>query len=111
MKFPNLRCYPGVDVVNIISRDMYPPAHEYTSQSEMYHQLIGITEQPQIALIGETGTLPSAKAIAEEQIGWTSSMTWSHEFCIGEDYNTKAALKEMYHSSCAVTKDSLPRLY
>lgn len=108
---PVPECYPGDDVVDIISRDMYPPAHEHTGQSRMYCQLIGITQQPKIALIGETGTLPSAKAIAEERIGWASYMTWSREFCIGEDYTTNAALNEMYHSPYAVTKDTLPQLY
>lgn len=29
-----------------------------------------ITSEPKITLIGETGTLPSAKAIAEERVGW-----------------------------------------
>ena len=103
--------YPGDDVVDIISRDMYPPAHEHTSQSEMYNNLIQITKQPKITLIGETGTIPSAKAVAEEKIGWVSYMTWSHEFCIGEDYTTKEELKAMYNSPYAVTKEDLPELY
>lgn len=108
---PVTECYPGDDVVDIISRDMYPLAHEHTSQSEMYHNLIKITAEPKITLIGETGTLPCAKAIAEEKIGWTSYMTWSHEFCIGENYNTNEVLKEMYNSPYAVTKENLPELY
>ncbi len=108
---PVPECYPGDDVVDIISRDMYPPAHEHTSRSEMYHNLMQITSAPKITLIGETGTLPSAKAIAEERVGWASYMTWSHEFCTSEDYNTNAALKEMYNSPYAVTKEKLPKLY
>ena len=103
--------YPGDDVVDIISRDMYPPAHEHNSRSEMYNGLIKITEQPKIVLIGETGTIPSAKAIAEEKIGWASYMTWSREFCMSEDYTTKEVLKEMYDSPYSVTKDDLPELY
>ena len=70
-----------------------------------------ITAEPKITLIGETGTLPSAKAIAEERVGWASYMTWSHEFCTSEDYTTKDALKEMYSSPYAVTKENLPELY
>ena len=30
------QCYPGDDVVDIISRDMYPEPHTHTSQSAMY---------------------------------------------------------------------------
>ena len=101
----------GDDVVDIISRDMYPPAHEHTSQKEFYHNLMKITEEPKIVLIGETGTLPSAKAVVDEHIGWASYMTWSHEFCTSEEYTTKEVLKEMYNSPYSVTKDTLPKLY
>ncbi|MBP1548902.1 MAG: beta-mannosidase [Oscillospiraceae bacterium] len=103
--------YPGDDFVDIISRDMYPPAHEHNSRSEHYYGLVKITEQPKIVLIGETGTIPSAKAIAEEKIGWASYMTWSREFCMSEDYTTKEVLKEMYNSPYAITKEELPELY
>lgn len=108
---PVIECYPGDDVVDIISRDMYPPGHEHTSQKEMYHNLTEITAEPKITLIGETGTLPSAKDIVEERVGWASYMTWSHEFCISEDYNTNEVLREMYNSPYAITKENLPELY
>lgn len=103
--------YPGDDCVDVISRDMYPPEHEHTSQAAMYHDLIKVTAAPKIVLIGETGTLPSAEAIAAEKIGWASYMTWSHEFCMSEQYTTSEELKRMYGSPYAVTKDSLPALY
>lgn len=108
---PRPEDYPGDDVVDIISRDMYPPAHEHTSQSEKYHELIKVTDVEKIVLIGETGTLPSAEAIHEEKIGWASYMTWSNEFCVGEDFNTTQVLLELYNSPYAVTKDKLPELY
>lgn len=108
---PTPECYPGDDTVDIISRDMYPPEHEHTSQSEMYYDLMKITNQNKITIIGETGTLPSAKAIAEERVGWASYMTWSQVFCLTEKFNTNDALKEMYSSPYSVTKDKLPVLY
>ncbi len=108
---PVPECYPGDDVVDIISRDMYPPAHEHTSRGDAYYDLMKITDEPKIALIGETGILPSAKAVIDEKIGWASFMTWSHGFCIGEEFNTYEVLREMYNSPYAVTKDTLPVLY
>lgn len=108
---PTPECYPGDDTVDIISRDMYPPEHEHTSQSEMYYDLMKITQQNKITIIGETGTLPSAKAIADERVGWASYMTWSQVFCLTEKFNTNDALKEMYSSPYSVTKDKLPVLY
>ena len=108
---PEPECYPGDDVVDIISRDIYGPEHEHTSQAQMYNDLLGITSQKKIVLIGETGTLPSAADIVKEGIGWVSYMTWSNEFCLSEKYSTKDVLKEMYESPYAVTKDRLPELY
>lgn len=108
---PVPECYPGDDVVDIISRDMYQPKHEHTSQAKMYNELIGITSRKKIVLIGETGTLPSAVDIVKEGIGWATYMTWSKEFCMSDRYTTREVLKEMYESPYAVTKDKLPELY
>lgn len=104
-------CYPGDDVVDIISRDMYPPAHEHTAQSGKLAELQQLTDQPKIALIGEIGTIPSAQALSEEKSAWVSYMTWCGEFCTSEDYTTAEALKAMYEHPWAITKDRLPLLY
>lgn len=103
--------YPGDDVVDIISRDIYPPEHEHTSQKELHDELLKITKESKIVLIGEIGSLPSAKAIIEEKVGWASYMTWSLDFCRSEKYTTNEVLREMYASPFAVTKDTLPKLY
>lgn len=108
---PAAECYPGDDVVDIISRDMYTEAHVHTSQKESYQELLKITEAPKLALIGETGVLPSAEAVVKEKAGWASYMTWSHEFCTSENFNTKEELRRMYDSPFAVTKEELPVLY
>ncbi len=108
---PLPECYPGDDVVDIISRDMYPEKHCHTSQSEMYFELRKITECPKIALIGETGTLPDPEAIHAEKIGWASYMTWSGDFCMSEEFSTSDKLREVYSSPFSVTKETLPELY
>lgn len=104
-------CYPGDDVVDLISRDLYPPAHQHTAQSEKLAELKLITPQPKIALIGETGTIPSAAALAEEQSQWVSYMTWCGGFTLTEDNTTYEELRAMYNHPWAVTRDKLPRLY
>ena len=108
---PAPACYPGDDVVDIISRDMYPPAHEHTAQAEKLADLQRLTPQRKIALIGEIGTLPSAQALADAQSEWVSYMTWCGEFCTSEDYTTNDALRAMYDHPWAITKDRLPELY
>lgn len=104
-------CYPGDDVTDVISRDMYPEKHCHTAQSGMYRELIGITPSPKITVIGETGVLPDVEAAAEERAGWASYMTWSGAFCIGEEFNSADALRAVYRSPRTVTKDDLPELY
>lgn len=108
---PGVEYYPGDDVVDIISRDMYPPAHCHTSRREEYDELVKITDQKKIVLIGEIGCLPSLNAIVEEGAGWASYMTWSHGFCLGEEFNSYEVLRETYSSPYAVTKEELPVLY
>lgn len=104
-------CYPGDDVVDIISRDLYPPQHVHASQSEMYYELLKITKQPKITLIGEIGTLPDVDAIHDDKVGWASFMTWSGVFCLTEAFNSYEYLKKLYSSPYAVTKEQLPELY
>lgn len=104
-------CYPGDDVVDIISRDMYPPAHEHTARMDRLTELQQLTPQHKIALIGEIGTLPSAPALAEAKAEWVSYMTWCGDFCTTENFTTNEVLREMYHHPWAVTKDKLPELY
>lgn len=108
---PDLTNYPGDDVVDIISRDMYPPAHQHTAQMEKLKGLQQITVQPKIALIGETGSLPSVDALAQEKAEWVSYMTWCGGFCMTEDHTSNEELKKMYSHPWAVTKDRLPELY
>ncbi len=103
--------YPGDDVVDIISRDMYPPAHEHTARRQEYLEMERITDEPKIVLIGEIGVLPDADALHREHVGWSTYMTWSKDFCLTEEYNTDAYLKQLYDSPYAVTKDELPVLY
>lgn len=108
---PVAECYPGDDVVDILSRDMYPEAHIHTSQAQKYRELISITSVPKIAIIGEIGTLPDVDAIQAEGIGWASYMTWSKDFCLTEKFNSFDYLRQLYASPWAVTKDALPVLY
>lgn len=106
---PVPECYPGDDTVDIISRDMYPTDH--TSCAEKYYELLKITDQPKITLIGETGGVPDIDAIHKEKIGWSSFMTWSKEYCLTEKYNSAEYIRKLYSSPYAITKENLPILY
>ena len=107
----NKECYPGDDMVDIISRDMYPEAHRHTSQKAEYEGMLGITDAKKIITIGEIGVLPDPDAVYSEGIGWASFMVWSKVFCLTEEFNSFDSLRRIYSSEHAVTLESLPELY
>ena len=103
--------YPGDDVVDIVSVDIYPPEHEHTARKEEFLKMESIPGESKIILLGEIGVLPDVDAIHNEKIGWASFMIWSKEFCLTEDYSTDEYLKHVYDSPYSITKEDLPVLY
>lgn len=101
--------YPGDDVVDVISRDVYPPAHEHTALAEKYRELTRITDRKRLCAIGENGTLPSVAAMAEEGIPWVWHMTWSNEFGASDKWTDNAQLRANYDHPYAITFDKLPK--
>lgn len=101
--------YPGDDVVDIISRDMYPEKHTHTGCEKEYLDLEKISSAKKIILIGEIGCLPDPEEIHEKKIGWSTYMTWSKDFCLTEDFTTFDMMRKVYSSPYAVTKGELPR--
>lgn len=103
--------YPGDDVVDVISRDIYAKEHSHGSFKAEYDELLKITKAEKLCLIGENGTIPDINKVIKEKADWASFMTWSHEFCLTEKYTESKVLKEIYDSEFAVTKENLPVLY
>ncbi len=108
---PRPQDYPGDDVVDVISRDLYPDKHDHTSLVEKYKELTRITGTEKIAALAEVGTLPDADAVHQDKAEWTWYMTWSKGFCTGEEFTTHAHLKKVYDSPYTVTREELPDLY
>ncbi len=108
---PMAECYPGDDVIDIITRDMYPPAHEHTAHYEELCELKDVTHGDKLCAIAETGTIPDVAAVCEGNIPWSWFMTWSKEFCMSEEYTSNEALKRAYSYKNSVTLDRLPKLY
>ncbi len=103
--------YPGDDIVDVISVDLYTDKHVHTSYAEQYKVLTGITDTKKPVILGEVGVLPDPENVHDEKIGWASFMTWSLDFCKTEEYNTFEYLKKVYNSPNVVTKENLPGLY
>ncbi|MGN0141835.1 MAG: glycosyl hydrolase [Roseburia sp.] len=103
--------YVGDDCCDIISRDLYPPAHAHGDFNKAYRELARITPAPKGTAVAETGILPDPDALAASGTPWLWYMTWSGGFALTEDFNGYDALCKLYHHAYAVTLEQLPQLY
>ena len=94
--------YPGDEFVDVLSLDIYLPEYEATDYRKDYEELIRNTSQNKVAALAEIGYLPDIKKLEESHTPWAYYMTWSKSFCIGEQYNTTAQLKELYASDYSI---------
>lgn len=101
----NCRCkegYPGDEYVDVISVDLYLEKYEATDYRADYEKLMKETTRNKVAALGEVGYLPDIRLLERSKVPWAYYMCWSKEFCIGEQYNTKRRLREMYDSPYAI---------
>ena len=95
--------YPGDEYVDVISVDIYLEKYAPTDYQEDYDKLIAETTRNKVAALAEVGYIPDIHMLEKSHTPWAYYMAWSKEFCIGEQYNSKQALKDMYSSDYAVT--------
>lgn len=94
--------YPGDAYVDVVSMDIYLEKYAATDYRTEYEKLIAATTSNKVAALAEVGYLPDIHKLEQSHTPWAYYMTWSKEFCIGEQYNSEHSVKEMYHSNYAV---------
>jgi len=100
---PEPKGYPGDEYVDVISRDVYVKAGTKTDYKKEYEELRRITKADKVAALGEVGILPDMDLWEESKVPWAYFMTWSKEFCMTEEYNTKEAFRKTYASKDIIT--------
>lgn len=95
--------YPGDNYTDVISMDVYLPEYKATDYVDTYEKLVQATSHEKVAALAEIGYIPDIDLLQKSRIPWVYYMTWSKEFCIGEQYNSVENLKKMYDSEYAVT--------
>lgn len=95
--------YPGDEYVDVISVDIYLPEYAPTDYATDYEALCRETTANKVAALAEVGYMPDIHMLEKSHIPWAYYMTWSKEFCIGEQYNSIENVKAMYQSDYAVT--------
>lgn len=94
--------YPGDDVVDIISRDLYAEKGTKTDYRKEYEELIAITDAKKPAALAEIGILPDIHMLEKSRVPWCYYMVWSKDFVMTEEFNRYEQLRELYDSSYTV---------
>ena len=95
--------YPGDAYVDVIGWDVYVKAHTVTDYAAEYRELLKNTKSTKVAALTEVGILPDIDLLSKSRIPWAYYMTWSKDFCMGEEFNYDSELKKIYASSYSVT--------
>ena len=98
--------YLGDEYVDVIFVDIYFEKYAKTDYHDNYIKLIESTTKNKVAALAEVGYLPDIEILEQLHTPWAYYMTWSKEFCIGEQYNSTTQLQKMYTSDYALTLDN-----
>lgn len=114
--------YPGDDVVDIASFDIYDTADNktYGSQTTKYHQAERYSAEKKMLALSETSYIPDPDKIAADGAWWLWFMVWNdgggpagvdspNNFWTGEHFNTKAHKKKVYNHPRVITLERMPR--
>lgn len=114
--------YPGDDVVDVISQDVYDDSDNktYGSQMATYVALQKMSSEKKIIAMSENSFIPDPDKIALDGAWWAWFLVWNdghagagiddrNNFWTGEYYNTNAHKKKVYNHGAVVTLDKLPR--
>ena len=95
--------YPGDDYVDVISVDIYLESYKKTDYMQEYEALTRATSHNKVAALAEIGYLPDIEMLSNSRVPYAYFMTWSKEFCIGEQHNGKKQLYQLYNNPYVVT--------
>ncbi|MTV36331.1 hypothetical protein GM676_01880 [Duganella radicis] len=114
--------YPGDDVVDVSSLDIYDNADNktYKSQLASYQQTQQSSAEKKLIALSENSYIPDPDKIAADGAWWLWFMTWSdgggaagvsdpNNFWTGEYYNTNAHKVRVYNHPKVITLDKLPK--
>ena len=117
--------YPGDDVVDIVSHDIYDSTDNktYKSQITLYTQARKYSAEEKLIALSENSYIPDPDKIAADGAWWLWFMTWNdgnfnevtlesgtHQdnFWSGDFYNTSAHKTRVYQHENMITLDELP---
>lgn len=121
----NAAWYPGDDVVDIVSHDIYDGTDNkaYKSQITLFNQARKYPGEAKMVALSENSFIPDPDKMATDSAWWLWFMTWNDgdfdettlvsgthkdNFWSGEFYNTNAHKTKVYNHPNIITLDELP---
>lgn len=100
--------YPGDDVVDIISTDIYNQAGDYSPNINKYDRLVEVVKDRKLVSLPETGTIPDPDLLPLYGADWSWFSTWTGDFIRNGIYNTAEHLTHVFNHEYVITLDELP---
>jgi hypothetical protein len=101
--------YPGDDVVDIISADVYPSSG-HPSFAAVYKRYRDFKSGRKVVLLSENGAIPDPDLLFTEGAGWSSFCTWNG-FISDPKANALDFVKRVYADTRVLTLDEVPDAY
>ncbi|MCA0754974.1 S-layer homology domain-containing protein [Paenibacillus sp. N4] len=100
--------YPGDDVVDIASIDIYNPAGDYNPSIAKYEGLVSLVNDKKVVGLAENGPIPDPDLLQAYGADWSFFSTWAGSFIKDGSTNTAEHLNKVYHHDYVITLDELP---
>jgi len=100
--------YPGDDVVDIVSADIYNAAGDYSPNSNKYEQLVDLVGDKKLVTLPENGPIPDPDLLQIYRADWSWFSTWNDYFIRDGVTNTPEHLNKVFNSDYVLTLDELP---
>ncbi len=103
--------YPGDDVVDLISLDVYPGAGTHPTYAAQYRQMRDFRAGRKVVTLSENGGIPDPDALVTDAANWASFCTWSGGFITGNTNNPLDFVQRVYAHPRVLTLDEMPDVY
>jgi mannan endo-1,4-beta-mannosidase len=102
--------YPGDDVVDMISLDLYPRLGGRPTFAAEYRRFHGFRNGRKVVALSENGPIPDPDRLFAEGAHWPFFSTWSGKFLTDGRTNPPEFLRRVYGHPRVITLDRLPGL-
>lgn len=100
--------YPGNDVVDIVSADIYADEGDHSSQDETYASLQSLSDDSKLIALAEVGNIPEeVNGTSSGEANWAYWVVWGGEFIQDETYNPAQYKKDVYALEHVLSRDDI----